>query len=182
MPNALNIMMKKEMAALLEEFSSCVVVDFQGLTVEEINGLRDSLRKNDILMKVVKTALVRLELRKQGREDCEGLFSGPIAVVWGGKDIVQVSKAVSEFSKKNKSLEIKGGLLDNEPITKQDVAKLTTIPEMPVLLGGIAAGIAAPLQGVFNGINAVLSAIARVIDAVREKAEKVGSPEPSVKS
>jgi large subunit ribosomal protein L10 len=172
MPNALNIMMKKEMAALLGEFSSCVVVDFLGLSVEEFNGLRDSLRKNDILMKVVKTALVRLELKELGRDGCDELFSGPIAVVWGGKDIVQVSKAVSDFAKKNKALKIKGGLLENETITKQDVAKLTSIPEMPVLLAGIAAGIAAPLQGLYNSLDAILSSIARVIDAVREKAEK----------
>jgi large subunit ribosomal protein L10 len=172
MPNVLNVMMKKEMAALLEELSSCIVVDFQGLTVEEVNTLRQSLRKNDILMKVVKTALVRLSLQEQDREACTELFEGPTAVVWGGKDIVQVSKTISDFAKKNKALKIRGGLLENEVITKKDVVKLTSIPDMPILLGGIAAGIAAPLQGLFNNLNSILSSIATAIDAVREKVEK----------
>ena len=81
-------------------------------------------------------------------------------------------KAFFDFAKKNKMLKIKGGFLEREAITKADVVKLSKVPEMPVLLAGIAAGIAAPVQGVFNGINAVLTSILYAIDAVREKKEQ----------
>jgi len=174
MPNLLNRMMKEELAVLLGGISDCVVVDFQGLTVEEADELRSSLRKNDISMQVVKTSLARLILEELNREGYREMFTGPTAVVSGGKDIIQVTKAVSEFAKKHKKLKVKGGLVENASISTEDVARLSAVPEIPVCLAGIAAGIAAPLQGIMNDLNALFSSIAYAIDGIREKLEKNG--------
>ena len=172
MPNALNQMMTEELTSMLSVISNCVVVDFQGLTVEEVNSLRSSLRKEGVSMRVIKTSLALRVLADQEHTGYEELIKGPTAVIWGDLDIVGLTKAVHDFAKKNKTLKIKGGFLEREAITKADVVKLTKVPEMPVLLAGIAAGIAAPVQGVFNGINAVLTSILYAIDAVREKKEQ----------
>ncbi len=174
MPNILNEMMTEELTALLGDINNCVVVDFQGLSVEEANDLRSTLRKNDILMRVVKITLARKILAEMGREGFEDLFTGPAAVIWGGPDVVELSKAVHEYAKKNKKLQIKGGLLDSSTISKEDVVTLTKIPDMPILLGGIAAGIAAPVQSVYNCVNSMFTSIAYAIDAVREKVEQGG--------
>ncbi len=175
MPNLLNTLIKDEQAVLLKEADNCVVVDFQGLTVEEANDLRSSLREKEIQMRVVKTALARLVLQEMEMADFDEIFTGPTAVVWGGESVVQISKEVHGFAKKNKMLKIKGGILESKCITNEDVLKLTRIPDMPVLLAGIAAGVAAPLQNICNGINSLLSSIANVIDAVKVKKEESGS-------
>jgi len=167
-------MMTEELNALFGDLNNCVVVDFQGLSVEEANEFRSTLRKNDILVRVVKITLAKRILGEIGREGYEDLFTGPAAVVWGGIDVVQLSKAVHEYARKNKKLQIKGGFLDSITITKEDVVKLTKIPDMPILLGGIAAGMAAPLQSVFNCINSLFTSVAYAIDAVRDKVETGG--------
>lgn len=174
MPNILNEMMTGELNAFLGKIDNCVVVNFQGLSVEEANEFRSTLRKNDILMRVVKITLAKRILAEMGREGFDELFTGPAAVIWGGLDVVQLSKTVYDFAKKNKKLEIKGGFLDCSTITKEDVVTLTKIPDMPILLGGIAAGIAAPLQSVYNCVNSLFTSVAYAIDAVRDKVEKGG--------
>ena len=174
MPNILNKMMKEEVSAVLNDAADCVVVDFQGLTVEKVNEFRSSLYNNDISMQVVKTSLARQVLGELGREGYKEMFVGPSAVIWGGTDIVQLTKTVHDFAKKNKVLKFKGGFLDNEAISKEDVVRLTNVPDMPILLGGIAAAIGAPVQGFYNGLNSLFSSILYAIDAVREKVEKGG--------
>ncbi len=174
MPNILNKMMKEEVSAVLNDASNCVVVDFQGLTVEKVNEFRSSLYSNDASMQVVKTSLARQVLSEMGREGYEEIFSGPSAVVWGGEDIVQLTKTIHAFAKKNKVLKVKGGFLETEVISKEDVVRLTNVPDMPILLGGIAAAINAPVQGFYDGLNSVFSSILYAIDAVREKVEKGG--------
>lgn len=172
MPNVLNQMMTEELTAMLSAISNCVVVDFQGLTVEEVNSLRSSLKKEGVSMRVIKTSLALRVLAEQEHSGYEELVKGPTAVIWGDIDIVSLTKAVHDFAKKNKTLKIKGGFLDHVAITKADVVKLTKVPEMPVLLGGIAAGIAAPVQSVYNCIDSMLTSILYAIDAVREKKEQ----------
>ena len=172
MPNILNKMIKEELATLFDEASSCVFVDFDGIDVSGVSELRSTLTKNDINMQVVKTSLARLVLQEQNRTGYDDLFNGQTAVIWGGDSIVQVSKTISDFAKKNKKLKIKGGFLNSETITGKDVQKLTTVPDTPDLLAGLAGLFIAPLRDICGGINSLLAGISYAIDAVREKVEK----------
>jgi len=171
MPNILNQMIRDELVTLFDEAQSCIVVDFQGLNVESINEFRSTLRKNEINMQVVKTTLACKILEELDVTDFEEVFSGPSAVIWGGQDIVQLSKAVNDFARKHKKLKIKGGLLERSAIDKKQVTILVDIPDMPMLLTSIAAGIASPLQSIHNAMNSLFTSIGYAIDAVREKKE-----------
>jgi large subunit ribosomal protein L10 len=173
MVNVLNKKICEELTALYSEAADCVFVDFQGLTVEEVNTLRSSLTQNNIQMQVVRSALSSIVLKELNREGFEEMLDGPTAVVWGGTGIVQVSKSVADFAKKSKKkLKIKGGSLSEKPIDKTEVDKLTTVPDMPVLLGSIVGAFMDPLQGMANGLNQVLASIANLVDALAEKQEK----------
>lgn len=172
MVNVLNKKICEELAALYNDAPDCVFVDFQGLTVEDVNALRASLTQVDIRMQVVRSALSNIVLKELNREGFEEMLDGPTAVVWGGTGIVQVSKSVSEFAKKSKKLKIKGGSLSEKPINKAEVDKLTTVPDMPILLGSIVGTFMDPLQGMANGLNQLLSSFANLVDALKEKKEK----------
>lgn len=172
MPNILNKMIKEELASLFDEAANCLIVDFNGLDVSGVSELRSTLTKNDIQMQVVRTSLARLVLQEQERTGYEEMFNGQTAVIWGGDSIIQISKTVSDFAKKNKKLKIKGGFLNNGSITSQDVQKLTKVPDTPVLLANLAGLFTAPLRDICGGINSILSGITYAIDAVREKVEK----------
>ena len=84
---------------MFQKADDCVLVDFQGLTVDEINTFRSSLIENNIQMQVVKVALAHIVLKEMQRSNYEEMLDGPTAVIWGGESIVQVSKKVHDFAK-----------------------------------------------------------------------------------
>ncbi|MHC4942974.1 MAG: 50S ribosomal protein L10 [Planctomycetota bacterium] len=169
MVNTLNQKITEEYTELFNEANDCVFVNFQGLTVEEINALRSSLTKNNINMQVIRTSLASIALKSLNRSGFEELLDGPVAVVWGGEGIVHVSKSVHEFAKKTKKLELKGGFLAADPINDEDVKKLTKVPEMPVLLGSIVSTFMDPLQSIAGGLGSLLSSIVNLVDALEKK-------------
>ena len=169
MVNVLNKKITEELSTLFRDADDCVLVDFKGLSVEEINTLRASLTKNNICMQVIRNSLAGKVLKEMDRTGFEEMLSGPTAVVWGGDGIIQVTKAVHDFSKKSRKLKIKGGFLGLDTIDTEAVKRLTTVPDRPVLLGSILGVIMDPLQGLANGMNNILASIANVIDALLKK-------------
>lgn len=172
MVNVLNKKMHEELCELFEEADECVLVDFNGLSVEEINSLRSSLTHNKIHMQVVKTSIAHLVLNEQEREGYDDMLLGQTAVVWGGEGIIHVSKSINDFAKKSKKLKIKGGFLGPKSIDPDEIKTLTTIPDRPILLGSIVGTFMDPLQGVANGLNQILSSIVNLVDALHEKKDK----------
>ncbi len=60
MANILNKQICSELTELFKEANDCVFVDFQGLTVEEVNTFRSSLTSNQIRMQVIRSSLTDL--------------------------------------------------------------------------------------------------------------------------
>ena len=176
MVNVLNTKIAEEYSTLFNEADDFLVVNCTGLTVEEVNALRASLTENDIHMKVVKTSIARHVLKEQERGDCEELVQGPIAVVWGGEGIVQVSKSVDAFVKKAKKKNFfKGALLGMQIIDVDGVKRLTQVPDRPVLLGSIVGAFMDPLQSFGNGVSQLLGNIANLVDALEKKRTEEGA-------
>ena len=53
----------KTLKARFEKAQSIVVLNYQGLTVEEVNGLRREFKKNAVDYRVVKNTLARIALK-----------------------------------------------------------------------------------------------------------------------
>jgi len=171
MANILNQKIREELTDLFNEADECLMVDFTKLSVEEINSFRASLTEKQINMQVIKVSLADLVFKDQERTNYEEMLKGPTAVIWGGDSIVQISKSVNDFAKKTKKLKIKGGLLGKESIDVEAVKKLTTVPDTPILMGMIVNSFMDPLQGIAGGINMILSSVANLIDALKDKRE-----------
>src|SRR5699024_2554614 len=72
--------------SVVEKFnnaSSIVVVDYRGLTVEEVTDLRKQLRDSGVEMRVVKNTFLKRAADKAGYEGLDEVFAGPTAVAFG---------------------------------------------------------------------------------------------------
>jgi large subunit ribosomal protein L10 len=174
MVSVLNTKICEEISTLFQGIEDCILVNFEGLSVEEVNSLRSSLTDNNISMQVVKVSLADIVLREMGRSEYDHMLKGPTAVIWGGEGILQVSKSVHEFAKKNKKLLIKGGFIGKKSIDTEAVVKLTKVPERPVLLTMVVNSFMDPLYGIVSGVDSLLSSFATLVEALREKKEKKG--------
>jgi len=81
----------------LNTSKSMVMVDFKGITVEEITALRVKFREAGVDYVVLKNSLMKRALNNQGITELDELLVGPSAFAFGMKDEVAPAKIISEF-------------------------------------------------------------------------------------
>ena len=140
---------KQIVAELTEKFNqatSVVVVDYRGLTVAQATKLRKQLREAGIEYRVVKNTLLSLAAKDAGIEGLDSVFKGVTGIAFGNDDVVAPAQIISKFSKDNKILEIKGGVLEGKAIDAATVIALGDLPSKEVLLAQVASCFQAPIQ------------------------------------
>ncbi len=149
----------KEMKDNFNNASSVFVTHYQGLTVKQIDELKSEMRKNGILFKVTKNRITKLALEGTKYKKLENLFSGPTAVIFSD-DAISSAKILTKFSKNNSNLKIIGGLMENEPLTLEEVAKIATLPTLNEARAQIISILRTPAQKIMSILLAPGSKIA----------------------
>ncbi len=72
----------EEVAEQLKSSVSAIVVDYRGLTVEQVTDLRKQLREAGVKMRVIKNKIMVRAADKAGFEDLKPVFAGPTAVAF----------------------------------------------------------------------------------------------------
>ena len=161
-------------AELTEDFRSsnaAVLTEYRGLTVAELKELRRSLG-TPTYYAVVKNTLTRIAARDAGVTAFDGLLVGPSAIAFVKGDPVEAAKGLRDFAKVHPLLVIKGGVLDGKPLSPDEIKKLADLESREVLLAKLAGAMQASLQNAVSLFAAPLAQAARVIDALRAKAEQ----------
>ena len=136
------------LAEKMQNVKSFVVVDYSGLTVEQVTKLRRELMENGCEMKVIKNNITRRSAEIAGFADVTESLVGPNAVVFSELDSVSAAKIVYDFAKVNKALELKVGVVDGEYMDNENINVIATIPSRETLLTMIAGGILQPIKEV----------------------------------
>ena len=79
----------------------------------------------------------------------ENLFTGPTAVAFSD-DAISSAKILTKFAKKNTHLKIIGGIMEEEPLSVDEVAKIATLPTLDEARGKIVGILAAPAQKIMS--------------------------------
>ncbi len=161
-----------DMAEKFRSSSAVVLTEYRGLTVAQLAELRKNLHGN-ATYSVVKNTLTERAAKEAGVESAfEGQFVGPNAIAFVEGDPVETAKGLRDFAKDNPFLVIKGGLLDGNPLSPEEIDKLAKLESREVLLGKLAGAMKAQLTQAAYLFNAPLSQTARVVDALRAKVEE----------
>ncbi|HYN74946.1 MAG TPA: 50S ribosomal protein L10 [Candidatus Limnocylindria bacterium] len=165
-------------AELTEEFRSstaAVLTEYRGLTVAQLKELRRSLGQTTSYA-VVKNTLTKIAAKDAGVEGMDDLLSGPSAIAFIKGDPVVAAKGLRDFAKVHPLLVIKGGVMDGRPLSAEEIKKLADLESREVLLAKLAGAMTASLSGAVALFAAPLAQTARLIEALRAKAEQ----DPSV--
>ena len=133
----------EEIAGKLDQYNACWFIDARGLTVKDTQELRRNVRAAGGEMKVYKNTLAIRALAQLELPTCEEILAGPTAFVFAGEDVAAPAKAVNDVAKKNKNLEIKGGLMDGAVMSQEEVVKIASLPSRDQLIGQIACSLTA---------------------------------------
>jgi large subunit ribosomal protein L10 len=156
-----------ELVERLRTSETLIVADYRGLTMTEIDSLRGELLKHGARFAVVKNTLTRRAAEAAGADALLALLEGPTAIAFleTDGDPVAVAKALSDAARTTRVLAVRGGVLEGNAITAEDVANLAKLPPADVLRGQLVGALAGPLTTVVGLFTAPLRDFVGVLDA-----------------
>ena len=116
--------------------NSCagVLVNYQGITVEDDTKLRAELRKNGVEYAVIKNTYLSKAFDQTGLEGLkDGLF-GMTAFATCEKDQVAAAKILEKYAADHEDFVLKGGYVDGEVLDKNALNELAKTPSKEELL------------------------------------------------
>ncbi len=135
--------------------SSVVVAEYSGLTVQKISELRKQLRKESCELHVLKNNVVKRAVDECGYPEFNDSLQGPNAICFANGDSVAAAKVLYEYSKKNKEVKLKVGVVDGSFYNAKDIVKIATLPNKITLIGMLAGGMIQTLKELAIGMNMV---------------------------
>jgi large subunit ribosomal protein L10 len=157
-----------ELADKFRDSNAAVLTEYRGLTVAQLTQLRSSI-KDHASYTVVKNTLTKLAAKEAGVTAFEGHLAGPSAVAFITGDPVEAAKGLRDFAKANPALVIKGGVLDGNSMTADEIRQLADLESREVLLAKLAGAMKASLNKAAYLFAAPLSKAVRTVEALREK-------------
>ncbi len=144
----------------LKNAKAILVIDYLGLTVEEVTKMRKELRDSDVKMKVIKNTYLRRAAKKAGIEGLDDKFVGPTAVVYtdDADDITEPARIVSKYEDDYDVMKIKGGMLEGKLTSKDEIKELAAIPGRDGLLSMLVSCLQDPIRKVAYAVKAVADA------------------------
>jgi large subunit ribosomal protein L10 len=166
-----------ELAERLKSSPTLIVADYRGLTMPQIDDLRGKLLEHGARFAVVKNTLTRRAAEQAGTEALLALLEGPTAIAFleADGDPVAVAKALSTAARETQQiLVIRGGIMEGQTISEEDVQNLAKLPPTDVLRAQLVGAIAAPMSTVVGLFNAPLRDIVGVLQARIDQLEEQG--------
>ncbi len=154
-----------------DKMSSAVFVDFTGMTVAEVDKLRNSFREKGVEYKVVKNTLVKRALGDQPYADTlSSSLKGVTAVAWSFEEPSAAARVIKDYAKDNEKLKIKAGLLDGQVLDSKAVEnQLATLPNKDEARAMLLATLMAPAQQLVMLLNTPASNFVRLMNAKKEQ-------------
>ena len=165
----------QEIKEKVEKSQGIVLVDYRGLTVEEVTELRRNCRKAGVDYKVYKNTLMRFAFKELGLEEFNEYLKGPNAIAFGYDDPVQPAKITSEFAKEHEALEIKAGIVEGTIVGVEEIKELADLPSREVLIAQVLGGFNAPITGLVNVLQGTIRNLVYALNAIKEKQEAQGA-------
>ena len=100
------------------------------------------------------------------------MLEGPTAftfVTAEDGDVALAAKALAQFKREHDLLDFKGGVMNGEPLTVEQIADLARLPARDVLHGQLVGMIASPITGLVRTLNALIAGLAIQLQQIADQ-------------
>ncbi|APS42532.1 MULTISPECIES: 50S ribosomal protein L10 [Weissella] len=147
-----------EVADKFKNATSAVVADVRGLTVDESTKLRAELRGEGVELRVIKNKVLVRAAEAADWSDMNDLFAGPSAVAFSNDDAIAPARVLKKYADDIDALEIKGGFIDGNMASIEEINKYAALPDRDGLLSMLLSTLQAPVRNVAYAVKAVSDA------------------------
>lgn len=148
-----------ELSGKLSKYPMMIFAEYHGMTVADFDELRLKIHApssvNAPEFEVVKNNLLvqALEKTKSPASSFAAKLKGPLAVLWS-TDIIEASKSICDFAKKNQKIKLRFAVVDGKLITDKDIVTYSKLPSREALLSQLMGVIQSPVSALMGIMNA----------------------------
>ena len=168
MANAKNQADLADLKAKFEEADTVVLTEYRGLTVAQISELRGALGF-DVQYSVAKNTLIKIAAQEKGIEGLDEHLTGPTAIAFIKGEAVDAAKVMKKFADDNKAFILKGGYMDGNALSADQVKAIAELDNRETTLAKLAGAMKGNLAKAAGLFNAPASQVARLAAALQEK-------------
>lgn len=159
----------------LHDSEAVVVLEYKGMTMKDIDTLRDKVRDAGGEVHVVKNTLLSLALENVGMDQPEEYVNGSTAISIVFRDPPAVAKILNDALAKSEIFKIKGGYLGTKVISTAEIKALAELPPLPVLQARLLGVLMAPASQLARTLAEPARSLASVIRAYSEKGSETAA-------
>lgn len=125
--------------ALREDLASApliALVNYEKITVDQVNTVRRTFEKNGIRYFVAKNSLINLAVKGTEREGLGKYLKGMTGIILSGDDAIETAKIVRDTVKefKGETFVLKGGFFEGDVLDEKQIGKVADLPSKEELL------------------------------------------------
>ncbi len=157
----------EELRTHLARVRGVIVTDFRGLNVRDISSLRRKLREVGVEYKVVKNTLFSRAAESLGMGGLTPYLVGPTGVVFCAQDPASPAKVLHDYIRQMRKLEIRGGFLEGQLLSAEQVKVLAELPPRSVILAQALGTLQAPMYGLVRVLSGLQRNLVYALDQLR---------------
>ena len=162
-----------EVTTKVQNAKGMVFTNYQGLKHQQLEGFKKAIKPLQAEYVVIKNTLMLRSLADHTLSDADReQFQQPTGTLFMYADPVEPLKALAKIIKELNLPAIKFGIIDGNVIKADQVAKLATLPPLPVLRAQLLGQMQSPISGLHRALRWNLQSLVMTMNAVKEKKTK----------
>lgn len=159
----------EQVATQIQESQAIYAVDYRGISVTQVAELRERLAEAGASLRVVKNSLTERAVDQAGAEGLKELLDGPTAFTFVSGDAALAAKAIATFRRAHEVPQFKGGTLNGDALSIDQIEDIAKLPARNVLDGQLVGVLASPITGLVRGLNGLITGLAIQLGAIAEQ-------------
>jgi large subunit ribosomal protein L10 len=149
----------------LKTAKALILTDYSGLKVEQINQLRQDVKKSGGEFEVVKNTLLGKASENSEFKIEKGKLEGNTAALWLYSDDLSPLKALDTFIKKNELPKLKFGFWNKDLIETEKIKELANLPSLKELQAKLVGLLKSPLSALAYNLKVDLFKLVYLLKA-----------------
>jgi large subunit ribosomal protein L10 len=149
------IALVSDLKGLMGAAQATFLINYKGLNVAALQGLRKAVRGDGGSIKVTKASLMRIAAQEiPGTDAFAENFKEQVGLVFANNDASVVAKHLVDFSKQHTTLKVVAGFYEARLLSAAELQFLASLPSKEVLIGQFAATLQAPMGALARALQA----------------------------
>ncbi len=164
-----NIQKVKDLSGNIDKTYGLVFLNYQGLKHGDLEDLRNEVEKIGCSIHISKNSLLAIALRQTKHQaviDLVKKYIEPTATLYLGDDYIPALKALKAFIKNHELPVVKGGILENQVLTGENIIRIADLPTKDILYAQLLGQLNAPVSGLARALQGNICNLVYCLSAI----------------